>query len=140
MKYNYLSKLISLTLLSISIVLFFIVQNLDQEFTDMPSIGLSNQSKEACSNLSNQLKSQNYSFTNFKKITLYIREQRLKKNPIAMDLPKCLSTSKLSKYEAELEIFSSDYGTKAESDLNIQISIFESKSKNKVAEFGTKLN
>lgn len=140
MKNTSSAKLLALFLISLSISILLISQNLDQNFSELSSIGLSNKSKEICLNLSNQLKNQNYSFTNFKKITLYVREQRLKKNPLTIDLSRCLATSKLSKYEAELEIFSSDYGTHAENDLNIQISIFESKSKNKIAEFGTTLN
>ncbi len=78
--------------------------------------------------------------TVFAQVQFSVREKRLEKDPILQDLKKCFAVNEKSSVSLEVEVFSSDFGNWASDDLQVQISVFDVKSKNKLSEVGFKLN
>lgn len=75
-------------------------------------------------------------------VDFMVRDDRLKTDPILKDLQKCFPTSPKSSasFRLEVEVFSSDFGQESSADLQVQVSAFEVKSGNKVAEVGFRLD
>src|SRR6185437_8844060 len=67
-------------------------------------------------------------------------------DPILNDLRKCFRTVAPSRgpqqsfHRLEIELFSSDFGTESSADLQAQISAFDTKTGNKVAEAGFRMD
>jgi hypothetical protein len=78
--------------------------------------------------------------TAFAQVQFLVRDKRLEEDPIMQDLKKCFAVNEKSPVALEAEVFSSDFGNWASDDLQVQISVFDVKSKNKLSEVGFKLN
>lgn len=78
----------------------------------------------------------------FAEVDFMVRDERLKNDPILKDLQKCFPVTAKSAppFRLEIEIFSSDFGKESSADLQVQVSAFELKSGNKVAEVGFRMD
>lgn len=92
-----------------------------------------------CEQVRKQLKEQGLP-SQFSSVDYRVRDQRLEKDPILKDLVKCFPSSPKSNLKLEVELFSSDYQNESSADLQVQISAFDVKSKNKVAELGFRMD
>jgi len=78
--------------------------------------------------------------TVFAKVEYLVRDKRFEEDPILQDLRKCFVVNEKSPVGLEAEVFSSDFGNWASDDLQVQLSVFDMKSNNKLAEIGFKLD
>lgn len=92
-----------------------------------------------CEIMRSQLRDQGLA-SQFKNVELQIRDERLKKDPIIKDIRKCFVLSEGSPLRAEVELFSSDFGNEASADLQVQVSVFDLKSNNKISELGFRMD
>ena len=76
----------------------------------------------------------------FSAIEFKVRDLRLEQDPILTDIKKCFSISDKSPVQLEIEVFSSDWNQQASNDLQVQMSAFENKTKNKIAEYGFRMD
>ena len=76
----------------------------------------------------------------FGKVDFLVREERLKNDPLLSDLQKCFAPNSNSPIGLEIEIFSSDFGNWSSDDVQVQISVLDLKSSNKISEFGFRLD
>ena len=76
----------------------------------------------------------------FSSIEFKVRDKRLEEDPILNDLKKCFATSEKSPVQLEIELFSSDWNQQSSNDLQVQMSIFDTKTKNKIAEYGFRMD
>ena len=92
-----------------------------------------------CEKVRQKLRSQGVS-SQFQVVVFKVRDQRLQTDPIINDLKKCFPIKPKSENELEVEVFSSDYEHEISSDLQVQLSVINLKSHNKVTELAFRVD
>lgn len=92
---------------------------------------------DACEQMNAELKSSDVS-TAFKKVIIRIHEKRLQTDVLKSELKNCFQESKDSTTVIEMDVFSSGFAGQAEYQIQLQVSVLDDKTKNKLFEVGRK--
>lgn len=98
-----------------------------------------NHVRTTCEKINNEVLQLGYPYL-FNSIQVFIRDEDLHKSSFLSELKTCLTQEKEAPLDIEIEIFNSDHVADKGHDIQFQISLFDSTSKNKVFEFGFVFN
>lgn len=98
-----------------------------------------NNLRTACEKINNEVLQLGYPYL-FNSIQVFIRDESLQNTSFLSDLNTCLIQEKKAPLDIEIEIFNSDHVADKGHDIQFQISLFDSVTKNKVFEFGFVFN
>jgi len=74
--------------------------------------------------------------TKFQKVVIQARDERIQNHPFLKELYSCFHIEKMASQYLEIEAFTSDFEGQLSDDLQLQVSVFDFVTQNKLTEFG----